>query len=212
MRTAADFNLVYASPDPWLTAKPSVRERNLRRFILPIIEGKSVLELGCGEGHLTRKLLSRASNVTAIDISSVAISRAQSQRIANATFFCGDFLDISFARHDIVLALECLYYLSIEEQERFFGKLAREHAGRLIALSSPIIDDARYFSRDALPRFAAAMGFHLVDQHNLSIYWKPFSLRIVANLAKLPSGHLLVDILPDSVIYQRLYLLRAPIA
>src|SRR5262245_42933044 len=53
MRTAADFNLYYATPDPWHISHARFRDKVLRRCLRPFIRGKSVLELGCGEGHLT---------------------------------------------------------------------------------------------------------------------------------------------------------------
>jgi hypothetical protein len=50
----------------------------------------------------------------------------------------------------------------------------------------------------------------VVRFYNLSVYWHPPSARIVANLLKLPLGYRLLDWLPEGMIYQRLYALRAP--
>ena len=55
MRTAADFNLYYAAPDPWHISHAQFRDKVLRRCLKPFIRNKSVLELGCGEGHLTQR-------------------------------------------------------------------------------------------------------------------------------------------------------------
>jgi hypothetical protein len=55
-----------------------------------------------------------------------------------------------------------------------------------------------------------ALGFTVVRFHNLSVYWHPRSSRIVANLLKLPLGYRLLDWLPERMIHQRLYILRAP--
>ena len=52
--------------------------------------------------------------------------------------------------------------------------------------------------------------FSLVKSSNLSVYWHPPSSRIVANLVKLPLGYMALDWLPEGMIYQRLYALRAP--
>jgi hypothetical protein len=46
--------------------------------------------------------------------------------------------------------------------------------------------------------------------HNLSVYWHPLSARIAGELLKVPFGHTLLDWLPERMIYQRLYALRAP--
>src|SRR5882757_2444506 len=78
MRTAADFNLYYAAPDPWHISHARFRDNVLRRYLKPFIRDKSVLELGCGEGHLTQTIFSKARSVVGIDISDVAIARAKS--------------------------------------------------------------------------------------------------------------------------------------
>src|SRR6267142_901655 len=71
MRTAADFNLYYAAPDPWHISHARFRDKVLRRCLKPFIRDKSVLELGCGEGHLTHAIFSKARSVVGIDISDV---------------------------------------------------------------------------------------------------------------------------------------------
>jgi len=120
VRTAADFDGVYAKPDPWGVAQEPRRDRTLARIIAPYVEGKTVLDLGCGEGHLTAAVFQSAAWVTAIDISQVAIQRTP--RLANARFAATDFMspDVSFEGQDVITALECLYYLSPEELEAFF--------------------------------------------------------------------------------------------
>src|SRR3979409_653903 len=86
MRTAADFNLYYATPDPWHISHARFRDKVLRRCLKPFIRDKSVLELGCGEGHLTQAIFSKARSVVSIDISDVAIARAKSLNLPNARF------------------------------------------------------------------------------------------------------------------------------
>ena len=96
MRTAADFNLYYADLDPWHISHARFRDKVLRRCLKPFIRNKSVLELGCGEGHLTRAIFSQARSVVGIDISDVAIARAKSLNLPNARFESADFLQTSF--------------------------------------------------------------------------------------------------------------------
>ena len=57
MRTAADFNLFYARPDPWQIEHAKFRDNILRTRLADLVRGRSVLELGCGEGHLTEAIL-----------------------------------------------------------------------------------------------------------------------------------------------------------
>ncbi len=145
-----------------------------------------------------------------IDISDVAIARARSLKLPNAKFENADLLLTSFRGYDVITAIECIHYLSHQEQGAFLEKVAREHAGKMLLLSGPIVDYARYFSHKRLMLEFTTLGFSLVKSNNLSVYWHPPSSRIVANLIKLPLGYLVLDWLPEGMIYQRLYALRAP--
>jgi 2-polyprenyl-3-methyl-5-hydroxy-6-metoxy-1,4-benzoquinol methylase len=210
MRTADDFNRYYATPDPWHVSHATFRDRVLRRHLRRSIRNKSVLELGCGEGHLTQAIFHTARSVMAVDISDVAIARARSLNLRNAGYETADLLDISFGGYDVIAAIECIHYLSFQEQGAFLQKVAREHSGKMLFLSGPIIDYQRHFSHRRLMLEFKALGFRVVRFHNLSVYWQPLSSRIVANLLKLPLGYMLLDWVPERMIYQRLYALRAP--
>lgn len=210
MRTAADFNLYYAAPDPWHISHARFRDKVLRRRLKPFIRNKSVLELGCGEGHLTQAVFSKARSVVGIDISDVAIARAKSLKLRNARFESADFLQASFEGYDVIAAIECVYYLSPEERGAFLKKIAKEHAGKILLLSGPIVDYRRHFSHKRLMYEFTTLGFTPVKFFNLSVYWYPPSSRIIANLIKLPLGYILLDRIPDSMVYQRLYAFRAP--
>jgi 2-polyprenyl-3-methyl-5-hydroxy-6-metoxy-1,4-benzoquinol methylase len=210
MRTADDFNRYYATPDPWHVSRATFRDRVLRRHLRRSTRNKSVLELGCGEGHLTQAIFHTARSVMAVDISDVAIARARSLNLRNAGYETADLLDISFGGYDVIAAIECIHYLSFQEQGAFLQKVAREHSGKMLFLSGPIIDYQRHFSHRRLMLEFKALGFTVTRFHNLSVYWQPLSSRIVANLLKLPLGYMLLDWVPERMIYQRLYALRAP--
>ncbi len=66
MRSAEDFNSFYQSPDPWKIGRATRRDRVLARIVGPHVAGKTVLELGCGEGHLTATIFKDASSVKGI--------------------------------------------------------------------------------------------------------------------------------------------------
>lgn len=69
LRTADDFNSYYQIPDPWKIGRASRRDKALAKIVGPHVAGKTVLELGCGEGHLTATIFRDALSVTGIDIS-----------------------------------------------------------------------------------------------------------------------------------------------
>jgi SAM-dependent methyltransferase len=208
MRTAEDFNRFYATPDPWHVGHDRLRNTVLRRRITPFVRGKSVLELGCGEGHLTRVAFGKARSVIGVDISDVAIGRARSLGLPNARFEAADLLAVSYQGYDVIAAIECIQYLSHQEQGAFLEKVAQEHAGKMLLLSGPIIDYQRYFSHRRLMLEFANFGFSLIRSNNLSPYWHPASTRVVASMVRLPLGWALLDTLPERMIYQRLYALR----
>jgi len=210
MRTAADFNLYYGTPDPWHVSRSRFRDRVLRRSLTQFIRDRFVLELGCGEGHLTEAVFGKARSVVGVDISDVAIARAQSLELSNARFENADLLQISYKGYEVIAAIECIHYLSHPEQGAFLEKVAKEHAGKMLLLSGPIVDYTHYFSHRRLMHEFTTLGFSLVKSSNLSVYWHPPSSRIVANLVKLPLGYMALDWLPEQMIYQRLYALRAP--
>jgi len=211
MRTAVDFNLYYATPDPWRVSRASFRDRVLRRCLTRLVRRKSVLELGCGEGHLTQAVFYKARSVIGIDISDVAIARARSLNLPNARFENADLLQTSFRGYDVIAAIECIYFLSHQEQGAFFEKVAREHAGKMLLLSGPIVDYQRHFSHKRLLHEFSTLGFKLVKSYNLSLLWYPASTKAIANLIRfMPLGYLLLDRLPEQMIYQRLYVLRVP--
>lgn len=209
MRTAADFNRFYGIVDPWKTSRARFRDRVFRRILLKTIRGRSILELGCGEGHLTEAIFSEARAVTGIDISDIAIERAKARNLPNARFENLDFLRRSFEDFEIITALECLYYLSPDEQEAFFAKVSREHAGKILILSAPIIGEnkfRRYFTHEQLIVAFSRHRMTVVSFHNLNVNRNSIPTTVAAIVARIIPAAL--DWLPTPIIYQRCYIIR----
>jgi predicted TPR repeat methyltransferase len=211
MRTADDFNQFYALPDPWHISFARFRDKVLRRSVSKFVSGKSVLELGCGEGHLTQAIFGDAKTITGVDLSEVAIERAKARNIPNARFESADFLRTSFKGYDTIAAIECLYYLAPEDQEAFFEKAAREHSGKILILSAPIIgegDHRKYFTHSELLATFARHGISVIKSHNLNVYRRGALANIAAIFVRLPLCGWLLDFLPTALIYQRCYITR----
>jgi predicted TPR repeat methyltransferase len=180
----------------------------LRRSVSKFVTGKSVLELGCGEGHLTQAIFDGARTVTGIDFSDVAIERAKALAIPNARFENADFLRVSFKGYDVIAAIECLYYLTPDDQEAFFEKVACERRGKPLILSGPIIGSnefRKYFTDQSLRKTFARHGLSVMASHNLNVYRRGVMATLAAGLVRLPLCSWLLDYLPRGVIYQRLY-------
>jgi predicted TPR repeat methyltransferase len=213
MRTASDFDAYYVDADPWRISVARSRDDILRRSVGRFVTGKKVLELGCGEGHLTQALFFDAASVKGVDISAVAIGRAISKGLPNARFENSDFLDVSYEGYGVIAAIECLYYLSASEQEAFFAKVAREHSGKILVISGPIIgqnEHRKYFTHQGVLDTFARHGLSVIEFHNVNVHRKTLVDRAVANLTatlvRVPLGNLVLDALPDRLIYQRCYI------
>jgi len=208
MRTASDFNRFYVEEDPWKIASARFRDKVLRDRLSKFIRDRSVLELGCGEGHLTATAFQGAASVKAIDISDVAIERAKARGLPYAQFQVGDFMSTPFSGYDVIAAIECLYYLSQEEQQDFFDKVGREHPGKVLLLSGPIIGQNNhrvYFTHKGLLETFARHGFSIIEYRNLYTIRRGLISTAASALVRLPLGLFLMDLLPETFIYQRLY-------
>jgi SAM-dependent methyltransferase len=212
LRSAHDFDSYYQSPDPWRVGNASRRDKALSRIVGPYVAGKTVLELGCGEGHLTASIFRDALSVKGVDISPLAISRAVARSLPNASFRASDFLGVSFVGFDVIAAVECLYYLSASEQEEFFQKLAKEHAGKIFILSGPIIGSNEYrtyFTHNGIREMFVRHGLSIIEWNNLNAYRKAgLAGTLAAAISRLPLGSNLIAVLPERLVYQRCYVAR----
>lgn len=111
------LDMAYRLGDPWnmesgleqarFAATNALIERTFGRV-------GSLLEVGCGEGHQTLRLLELADEVHGIDVSPTAIARAR-VRVPGARFEATDLHGQPWGdgpgRFDLVVACEVLYYI-----------------------------------------------------------------------------------------------------
>ncbi len=109
------FEALYARrPDPWgVLVSPIAQQRYLTMVeaVAAFSPCRSILDVGCGEGALTRYLVGCATHIAGIDASQTAIARAR-RLVPRASFHCAT-LDAFAADQvfDVVLAVEVLYYV-----------------------------------------------------------------------------------------------------
>jgi hypothetical protein len=104
-----------------------------------------------------------------------------------------------------------LYYLTPEDQEVFFEKVARQHSGKIMILSGPIIGEnehRKYFTHQSLLEAFTRHGMSVIEFHNLNVHRTTPLANIPAILVRLPLGDWLLDYLPSSMVYQRCYIIR----
>jgi ubiquinone/menaquinone biosynthesis C-methylase UbiE len=104
------------------------------------VEGKSVVDVACGEGYGSAFLAQRAASVTGVDISAQAIAHAKSAyaSIRNLEFACASCtaLPLEAASIDVAVSFETLEHIA--EQSQFLDELLRVlKPGGVLLLSCP---------------------------------------------------------------------------
>ena len=96
--------------DDWLTQDQSVRTGMLDSWMLNSlgdVVGKSVLDIGCGEGRFSRVLAELGAGVTGLDLTEPLIETARSLAVGNETYVIGDaenLIDIQDDSFDLAVS------------------------------------------------------------------------------------------------------------
>lgn len=124
----------------WLPSKNKMYNKAVS--LLSIQANESVLELGCGTGFLTSKLIAKQAIVTSIDQSAGMLARAK-ERVPNSTFIQADILQYADRkRYDYVLLFFVLHELNATERTSLL-KSAKEmlnETGRIIICDFAVPD------------------------------------------------------------------------
>lgn len=158
LRSRAEWEQWYKNANPWGTEgsdKDRVREDALVQR-LQFARFASLLDLGCGEGHLTNVLAPLSKKTLAFDIADNALERARA-RYPQIDFRQGDLLDViarpDIASHpfDFVAVSEVLYYFQTdEEREQALAGIARLGTPSCLFYFSVLVTGAsqhrRYFT------------------------------------------------------------------
>lgn len=136
------FETVYRDGDPWGADSPAYRYQQRKYAILagllPPVHYETVLDLGCGSGHLARRMASRCGSLLGVDISESAITsaRARCKDLSNVSFMVADISDTSQMldrTFDLIIIADTLYYLP----PPLTDAVLRELAARYMALLRP---------------------------------------------------------------------------
>jgi cyclopropane fatty-acyl-phospholipid synthase-like methyltransferase len=94
----------------------SSRLRRLDELLALLPERPHVLELGCGAGVRSTRILAERGRLVGVDISAEQIRRAR-RRVPAATFFCADLTDVDFepGSFDAVVSFYALNHVPREE-------------------------------------------------------------------------------------------------
>lgn len=105
----------------------------------------SALDLGCGVGRGTLRLLSRGLNVTATDMSADALEMLRSRLPAgaNVDIVCAPFQDLTLSEYDVVVACMSLFFLPPAEFGSFWPRVSAAvrsggiFAGHFLGVNDP---------------------------------------------------------------------------
>jgi len=108
-------------------------------WALSFCSGRSVLDIGCGEGYGCNLLAQNASRVVGLDSSEEAVNHARNRyQLSNLVFFAGDAYYLPFAddSFDVVLSFQVIEHL--KKPGRHLEEAARVLAqGGIFLLSTP---------------------------------------------------------------------------
>lgn len=132
---AGQYNDFWSRSDRMGTDSYLDRDDLVDSIIESVGYGK-VLDLGCGEGRLVRALAEKGLDAYGLDISQVAIDRANSYMPGR--FFCGSALELPFAdqEFDTVVSTDCLEHIHPDDVPRAIAEIrrvCRKHAYLQIA-------------------------------------------------------------------------------
>lgn len=169
------FEEIYSVEDPWKLKgrQEQFRYRRTIEFIRKNIQKPNlkILELGCSEGHFTSHLSKEDYQITAVDISEKAIERAKEKNIPNAEFICADMIqyisDKDLSKYDLVLLLECFYYLN-KMRKAVFLEILHEKINQdsKVIISLPVNKDNEMFiSEKRILKKFGQLGFGLYKNY-----------------------------------------------
>lgn len=125
------FNWRYRSEDPYHVQTSGYEKEKYRRTAAALDfkdRFESILEVGCGEGLLTEMIAPKSDRVLAVDISDLAIKRAQ-QRLAglsNVEARRADILnDDPDEAFELVLLSEVLFYFEPQQLKGVVDRITR---------------------------------------------------------------------------------------
>jgi SAM-dependent methyltransferase len=112
--SAEAWERLFATEDPWNYGSAYEQQKYRRTLsLIPPSPGGDALEIACAEGRFTELLAPEVGTLTALDISTTAIARAERRtvRFGNVRFAQGDlFRDGLSGAYDLVTCSEMLYF------------------------------------------------------------------------------------------------------
>jgi ubiquinone/menaquinone biosynthesis C-methylase UbiE len=184
---------------------------------LAAIDGKTVLEIGCGEGDLSVKLAGSACKYIAIDPDKEAIAKAQ-QQTGNAVFHIGSGENLPFGDEsfDLVIFILSLHHQN-SRQALMEAHRVLNPAGRVIILEPAADGEFQQFfhlfddETDALTSAARAIRHSQFDLIRHKVFAVPAEFEDLSALYQYPFGQDPADDVASARIFAKLHQFRGGI-
>ena len=142
MKFTGEFFIPHSTADD-NTDNPELEIEHKQRYlsILKIVEGKTVLDIACGEGYGTSILSTKAKQIFGVDINPDLVEHAgQKYQDSNIRFLHGsvDQIPLAPGSVDIIVSFETLEHVSAATQQQFLTEVRRVlRPGGLFIVSTP---------------------------------------------------------------------------
>ncbi len=136
------------------------------------------LDVGCGQGVLTRELRSVSERVIGIDLDSPSIEFARAQGGEGVEYVLGDFLEHSFepASFDLVASVAALHHMDAEAGLERMAQLVRP-GGVLVVVGLAQSRQLGDFALDVAGAVATRVHTHILRkrywEHSAPKVWSP---------------------------------------
>jgi len=151
--------------------------------------GKSLIELGCGNGRDSLFFASKGLNVTGIDASKVAIKELQSKKLpSHCTFICDDFVNVESiyqVQYDYCYSRFTLHAINEQQESQILAKAydMLPEAGYLF-IEARSIHDGKYGLGQAVEKNAYICDGHyrrFIDPKEIISKLKRIGFNIIEN-------------------------------
>lgn len=156
------------------------RRRNADVIVQTLdLDGKRVIDVGCGDGHLTRLMARHGAQVLGVECSARQLAKAwAAEKVAGERVVegVGQALPAEDHSADIVVFFNSLHHIPVEHMKQALAEAARVLVpGGVIYVSEPIaegrffetcrpIDDETQVRAQAYRALASASGFEMAEE------------------------------------------------
>lgn len=138
--TRFNFDCVADTYDEWYESAEGamydrLEKKAISKYLLRNVQGRRLLEIGCGTGHWSHFFSEFGFEVTGVDISERMINIAQSKGIANTSFQIADGHSLPFKNgvFDVTAAIVTLEFVcNVELVLREMVRCTRQGGGQLL--------------------------------------------------------------------------------